>query len=189
MAFVSTITEAALRLNSLISIKEKITFSDLESTPTSTINWTSAFTTGDLDLKTAVTPSASNPVEVAVSAPWGDLITASGTSHTLDLTALTRSTELGDLDMTGLKLQGFLLSVPYTNTDPVIVVPGATNGYNIQNDGSTSIGVAPGGVELCFYPENTSNSTGMPAVSPTVKTIDFSSAMTNFQILVILFAG
>jgi hypothetical protein len=190
MAFTSTIQAADITLASLLTLKEKITFDDVEGTPETSINWHSGLALPNLSLQTAAAAaSASNPVETAATAVWGDLITASGTTHTLDLSALARGTELGVLDLTGLKVQAFLLAAPFANTDDVALVTGAVNGYNLQNDAAFKIVVAPAGVELCVFPENTANSTGMPAVGASDLALDFSSAMSNFQIYVVIIAG
>lgn len=191
MAFTSTVSTASIRLANVLALQERVTFDDIEGDPSTTVNWMSNAVLNDLDLKTGAgsgSGTVTNPQETSVTQVWGQLITASGTSHTLDLSALPRDACLSALDLTGLKVQGFLLQAPFANTDPVIMVPGAANGYNIQNNASASIQVAPGGVEVSFYPE-ASTGDAMPDVAVADAEIDFSSAMTNFQIFIAIWAG
>lgn len=189
MAFTATVQTASIRLSSVLALQEKITFDDIEGDPSTTVNWMSNAVLNDLDLKTAVTATAANPNQTATTQIWGSLITASGTSHTLDLSALPRDACLSALDLTGLKIQGYLMQAPWANTADVTVVTGATNGYDLMDQALFKLGITPGGVELCWFPENTDKTVGMPDVAVADAELDFASTMSNFQIFVALFAG
>ena len=192
MAFSTSITNANVSLANLLTVIETITFSDLPGTPTIKQNWGDTLSTEliNLDFKTAATtPSATNPVEVAITKQWADTITGTAGAHTIDLSALPRSTELGDLDLTGLKPQVLAFTCPFSNTHDVVIVPGATNGHNLLDDASSRVVVAPGGSWIHIHPENTTASTGMPDVGVADAEWDLSSTMTAFVINALILAG
>ena len=191
MAYTTQITAARLKFAAMAQALQKLTFDDVTSDPTSDVNWIATASLVDVDLGiAAATPSALTPNEVATTELWGELVTASGTTHALDLVALPRSTELGDLNLDTLKVQGFILSCPFTNTDDVSLAPGATLGYNLMNDAATKVVCAPGGVVVSYFPENTANATGMPDVTSGVaQSLDLASTMSNFQFFMAIYAG
>jgi len=189
MAYTSTPQSLRMKFSSLLTATETITFTDIEGVPRTTINWADAKVLPDLKLNVAATPSASNPVEVASTAVWANTKTATGTSDTIDLTALPRGAEIGALDLTGKKLQGFIFISDFANTADIVISTGAVNGYDIMNSATGEIALSPGGVAAVFFPENTTKVTGMPDVGAADAEIDLASSMTAFTYQVVLFAG
>lgn len=189
MAFTSAVTSAKLNLATALTALERITFTDVESVPQTTVNWAAGTVLPNLNLQLAAgTPSASNPVEVASTAVWGDLRTAGGTTDSLDLTALPRSTELGVLDLDGLKLQAVMFASAFANTGDITITPDAVTGYPLFSGATDSFDLSPGGIAILFRPENTTAGTGWPDVSATVKDIDLSGP-SGFIYQVVLYAG
>lgn len=194
MATTSAISSATLGFKNILALVENLTYDDLPGTPTLSIDWAKALTgltNFNVDMKTAAaTPSATDPMEVACTKVWGESITASGTTDTLDLTALPSADLPAALDLTGLKVQGFILACPYSNTEDVALVVGAVNGYNLMNDASSKIVCPRGGIITIFFPESTTaTAQGMPDVGASAKTLDLSSTMSNFVYSAIVIAG
>lgn len=103
---------------------------------------------------------------------WSDTVTLTAGALTLDLTALTR-TGLSTVDMTGKRLLAVKFAALSTNTDPVTIVPGATNSYS-----SLGLGVRldMSAVATERPDEALIHCPSASAVDATHKTIDFASA-------------
>ena len=119
----------------------------------------------------------------AVTAAWSDTVALSGGSATIDLSSLSLGATLTALDLTGLKVQGFVFQSKAANTDTVTIVDGASNGYNLFGDSSGQVTLSPGGAVSFYAPED------LPDVGSGAKTIDLSSSDLDAQVDVILIAG
>lgn len=196
MAVTLSTTSAALNLAAVASAIQKFEFGDVNGDPSANVNFvTGILSLGNYNLATAaVTPTASNPVEVAATRVWGGIVSGTaGSTETLDLAALPNGNpadSLGPIDLTGLKIQGMIMQADFDNTEVVTVTRGASNPYQLFGTASTDgIHVLPGGVFIGFFPENTGKSTGLADVAGAVKEIDFTTASADYDISVLLFAG
>jgi hypothetical protein len=122
--------------------------------------------------------AATVPPVTKVAAFAKALVAGAGT---IDLTALTGTA--GTVDGTGLKVQIFKAINPSTNTNPLIIVPGASSGYNIL--GATSKVTLNPGEEISWKGYNKA---AVPDVAAGVKNIDLSDGVGgtetyNFEIV------
>ena len=121
--------------------------------------------------------SATTP---AISAAFSDDIPLSGGAFTLDLAALTRGSELSALDMTGLKVQAFLIRAKAANGALITVTDGLTNGYLLFGDAAGQVTLDPGDAVMMLFNES------LPDVGGSAKTIDFAGTGTDaFEIIIV----
>ena len=85
---------------------------------------------------------------------------------TIDLTALT-GTSGASVTFSGLKVQMVKIINPSTNVNPLVVVPGASNGYNLLG-AAFKITLKPGEEHQFYLPE------GPPDVAGGAKTLDLT---------------
>jgi hypothetical protein len=99
----------------------------------------------------------------------------SGGSATIDLTSLPDlNGNAGAVTFNGLKVQAIILSVPSTNTGPITISKGASNGYGLVSAGTTfSFPLAPGFRGVLFFDDEP------PDVSGSAKTFDLSGTGTE----------
>lgn len=109
---------------------------------------------------------------------WCNTITLSSGAATVDLTSLTR-TGLPTVTMSGLKIRAFHFKASSSNTSPVTIQPGATNGYAALGLG---LSLQPGGEALIHDPTST-------AVSGSHKTLDLASVDTDASVDIVILAG
>jgi hypothetical protein len=129
---------------------------------------------------------AANPITVAANPPyinqtWNAALSPNGTAGwcaqvvmtsgaaTIDLTSLTQLGLSTPIDATGLKSLFFVFQAPTSNTNPVSVAPGGSNGY-------ASVGevgpLSPGDIDA----KTTGSAT---AISSTSKTISVTGTGSN----------
>lgn len=120
---------------------------------------------------------------------WSETVTLVAGAATLDLTALTR-TALATINMNGLRLLAVKMAALATNTQPVTMVPGASNGYTALGLG-IRVGVSAGAAAdpatdvpdevLIHLPSAT-------AVDGTHKTLDLASSHLTASVAIIITA-
>lgn len=103
--------------------------------------------------------------------------------HTVDLTALPQSGSGGGgiFDATTMKVQGFRVEYPTTNSDTLTIGPGAADPYEIFGGPTQSILLFPGGLFQFYYDDK------LPDISATAKDIDFTGVGTgNFLLTLVV---
>lgn len=144
---------------------------DLASNP----NITHELAVGRLTLNANSTPVASQV--------WSDTVALDTGAATIDLSSLSRGSALSALDLTGLKVQGFIIQSKAANTDTVGIDVGASNGYNLFGASDGRAVLSPGGAIMLYAPED------LPDVASGAKTIDLSSSDADAQVDVVILAG
>lgn len=119
---------------------------------------------------------------VPATKTFSDKITLSAGAATIDLTALVR-TPLAAVDFTGLKVQLVKFKAASANTAVVIVVPGASNAYNLFGDSDGQVTYPAEAESLNYWADQLAD------VSSTVKNVDLSSTDLDAIIEVELVAG
>lgn len=120
---------------------------------------------------------------------WSNTVTLTAGALTLDLTALTR-TGLSTVNLNGKRILAVKIAALSTNTQPVTIVPGASNGYTQLGLGAR-VGVSAGAAAspatekpdevLIHCPSAT-------AVDSTHKTLDLASAMATASVSIEILA-
>ena len=109
---------------------------------------------------------------------WSDQVALSGGAVTLDLEALVNA-NLPNINFVGLKVQCLVMSCPAANTQAIVIVPGASNDYDIGG-ASMSFAVSPGGMLIYLSDDDA------PDVAGADSELDFSGTGTEvFDILMV----
>ena len=116
--------------------------------------------------------------------PWGQVVTLTAGALTLDLTALARAGE-SSVNLTGKRILAVKAVAIGTNTQPVTIRPGATNGYSDLGLG-VRLGVSSDDTErpdeaLLHLPSGS-------AVDSTHKTLDLASSDADASVAIIIIA-
>lgn len=106
----------------------------------------------------------------AATKVWSDTRALTSGTDAIDLTSLSRGSDLSTLDMTGLKVQACIITCPDSNSELVTFEDGSSNGYTLFGDASGEVSVPPGGTVALYFPE------GLPDVGSSAKAVDVSSA-------------
>lgn len=131
------------------------------------------------DIKGTLTSSTSVPATKA----WSDTRGLTAGTDSIDLTALTRGSDLSDVDFTGLKVQLLIIQTAAANTADVVFKDGASNAYLLFGDASGQI-TLPAGTSAMFYLADK-----LADVSASVKQVDISSSDADAIYSMILVAG
>lgn len=119
---------------------------------------------------------------VPITKAWKDQGALTAGAATINLTALARN-NLPTIDLTGLKVQFIHVINASTNSAALVIVDGATNGYNILGSATGAISIPVGGQFLFFGNE------GLDAVAAGDATIDLSSSDTDATYDIMILAG
>ena len=130
--------------------------------------------------KANLNSSSTPPVTKSIK---GTITLSSGTA-TLDLTAVDEG-DLSDVDLTGLRLRAALL-LAGANTERITMKPGATNGYNYDNDSNSSLSL---GANDPLTIENRDTGNPAPQVAAGAKTLDFASSDADATLQYIMLFG
>lgn len=138
----------------------------LGSTPAA-LDASAKVTHTEFDTEVALTGTTTVPVSKC--AYFEQALTAG--AATVDLTALVGS-NAGAENMTGLKVQAAKFIAPATNTGPITVAVGASNGYNLLG-ANTEFAVSPGQEVTILGNDAT------PDVGASAKTLDLTGTGTE----------
>lgn len=121
---------------------------------------------------------------VPVTESYTEDITLTAGAATIDFSALDQG-DLTDIDVAtaALKPQLVIFKAAAANTAGVVVVDGATNGFNIWGDSSGSVTVLPGCAVLAFWNDK------LDDAGATDKTVDLASSDVDAKIEVIIVFG
>lgn len=109
---------------------------------------------------------------------WSNTVTLSGGALSLDLTALTRP-PLATVDLTGLEILAIHIKSVSTNTQPLTMKPGVSDGFS-----ALGLGVSlPSGNEVLFHCPNGT------AVDATHKILDLASTHLTAQAYLVIWAN
>lgn len=139
---------------------------------------TAAQGTHNIEMRESLNGTTTPPATKAFS----DEINLATGAATIDLADL-EDIAGNALDFTGLKLQYLVFKAPNTNTSPVEVDVGATNGYNFAGDSASHVVIPAGGMVVLVARDN------LPDVGAAAKDIDLSSADADAKLQVVLVAG
>jgi 2-succinyl-5-enolpyruvyl-6-hydroxy-3-cyclohexene-1-carboxylate synthase len=129
------------------------------------------YNTGPTTLSAATTPAASKVAEFEAA------LTAGAAS--IDLSALV-GTNGATVVGTGLKVQAFKFRAKSTNTGPITIAKGASDGYGLLG-AAFSVALAPGAEMQSL------TAGGSPAVGSSAKTLDLSGTGTDvLEVAIIL---
>ena len=130
--------------------------------------------TTELTLTTTSTPAA--------NVVWGDELTLTAGSLTIDLTALDQG-NLPDINLDGKAVILFKIVADPDNTAVIIIKVGATNGYFLFGDANGQVTLDRGEGIILFAKEK------LPLVSTTVKNIDVTSGDNDAKFKILLVGG
>lgn len=123
--------------------------------------------------------SGSTTVPVTKMAAFSQALTAG--AATIDLTSLN-GTGGNTVDGTGLKLQILRVRAPTTNSNPLTLTKGASNGYGLDSGGSAWTKVLDPGQEMLFYGNNLA-----PDIAGGVKNIDLSgTGVESVEVMIVM---
>lgn len=105
----------------------------------------------------------------AVTKSWSDQVSLTAGTVTLDLTALSRGTNMSTVNMNGLKVQLVKIKAKSTNTQTITIADAASNGYNLFGDASGQVTLDASGEIMQYTPELLAN------ISSTAKDITITS--------------
>lgn len=115
---------------------------------------------------------------------WNGTVTLSGGAATINMTILAR-TGLSTIDATTYKLWLMYVMAAAANTQSIVIVPGASNGYGAADIGAEMI-LKPGSERWVGPLQDGSQVVNSIAVDSTHKNIDISSAHATASLQVIL---
>jgi hypothetical protein len=126
--------------------------------------------------------ATSTPPATKVAANTAALVAG---AKTLDLTAIVHEGPNTPVNGTGLKVVAFLFANPAANTHPIVIVPGASNGYNFL--GATSKVILYPGDVIVWAKQKDADTPDIAAGAKTLDVSDGGAAATeSFQYVIVM---